>query len=148
MPNSIATKLGCGAALVALLCVFAGCSSGSAASGDDGGNDSESASDAGTDGPTFNAYDAGVTKCGAVECFRCGNSTCPKGNYCQADYAAVPNTAPMVSCAPVPSECAATPTCGCLSAHGATVPNAAYCYEPPACEDDGAGHVTLECHFY
>jgi hypothetical protein len=45
-------------------------------------------------------------------------------------------------------DCTSTPTCACMVAHGATVPNAFGCGGSLKCEDDGAGHITMICHYY
>ena len=107
---------------------FVACSSSSSATG---------GRDAGT------PYDAGVTTCDGGRCFACGETSCAEGSYCQSTFASMPDAIEMGVCKPTPAPCASTPTCECLNVN-ATIEN---CGQPPQCFDDGAGHLTLQCHY-
>jgi hypothetical protein len=88
--------------------------------------------------------------CQAMMPFPCGTTTCQGGQICedQPPGVAVPDggTPPdSYTCVPVPSACAASPSCACI---GDALPSSDPCSPKTplvTCTEDGAGHVTLHC---
>lgn len=106
--------------------------------GDDGGSRAPDASEA--------SVEAGLSEAGP---FTCGTSTCPGGDYCEDHPPGVRTPDGSVPpdgylCDPIPSSCAATPTCACIQA---TLSPGDPCSKTAGvtCTDDGAGHVIIHC---
>jgi hypothetical protein len=80
--------------------------------------------------------------------FSCGTTECVPGQYCEA-Y--TPGTAPpdgggpTYTCLTIPSQCTASPTCGCIqSAIEGAHPECSS--TQGTCVDQGAFGITLDCH--
>ncbi|MGH7295315.1 MAG: hypothetical protein ACRELB_10290 [Polyangiaceae bacterium] len=82
--------------------------------------------------------------------FACGSHTCTGQQFCEVQPPGIAfadgGTPPTAyTCTTVPPACAASPTCACIES---TIPPQDVCStQTPgvSCNDDGAGHVTIDC---
>ena len=72
--------------------------------------------------------------------FSCGTATCTAGEqYCFDANGGDGSDTDPAACQDLPGACAATPTCACLEAEGAT--------DGGDCQDDGAGGLRVTVNY-